>query len=306
MDDHHYKAAHIDALLLFLAGAIAVLQFGALPLLMPLGWPAEAAFVLLCAATAPLHYGLMHETMHGTLLRSEAWNARIGRLLGITFGYSWHVIRFGHLAHHGFNRHGYDRPDVLSGGSSRMRALPLYIFNLLGGQALLYVAMALPLLLPTSTTRWVIYTFDRNPGTASLREAALRAFTHRERRRAIRFDILAIVALFAFAAWCWGPAWPVFAATIAARWCVVSLLDNAPHYGTGLDAGLAARNTYMPRGLGWLVMNQNLHGTHHHAPQISWHALPARFAQSGARHDGGWLAAILRQFRGPRRAEDFR
>ena len=50
-------------------------------------------------------------------------------------------------------------------------------------------------------------------------------------------------------------------------------------------------------------MNGNYHGTHHHAPQLRWHELPAAFARSGATPEGGWLAALLRQFRGPMHLE---
>ncbi|HEX3808117.1 MAG TPA: fatty acid desaturase [Rhizomicrobium sp.] len=299
------NAARIDALLLTLAFAITLLQFFLFPFLIPVnGWTA-AALIILCAVTAPLHYGLMHETMHSTLFEGEAPNARAGRLLGITFGYSWHVIRFGHLAHHAFNRNSYDRPDVLPEGKSRAVVVPVYFFNILGGQALMYVLSPLPVLLPVSTTRWILERLGDDPETVQLREAALRAFSNPERRRAIRLDLLAMTVLFAAAIWCWGAAWPVFAATLAARWCVVSLLDNAPHYGTSVEAGLNARNSRMPAIFRWLVMNQNFHGIHHHQPQTSWHLLPDKFAQSGKAPDGSWLGTVLRQFRGPRRAEDF-
>jgi fatty acid desaturase len=137
------------------------------------------------------------------------------------------------------------------------------------------------------------------PETEQLRAAALRTFTNIKRRNAIRLDIVAIFALFGLAVWLWGAFWPVFAGCIAARWSVLSLLDNAPHYRMPLDSGLDARNTRLPSFARWFVMNGNYHGIHHHAPQLCWHELPAAFARAGATSEGSWFAALARQFRGP-------
>jgi fatty acid desaturase len=88
-------------------------------------------------------------------------------------------------------------------------------------------------------------------------------------------------------------------ASIVARWFLLSLLDNAPHYGMPLDSGLNARNTRVAGWASWLVLNQNFHGVHHHNPQLHWRDLPGKFAQTDKRYDGGWVGALFRQFRGP-------
>ncbi len=88
-------------------------------------------------------------------------------------------------------------------------------------------------------------------------------------------------------------------ASIVARWFMLSLLDNAPHYGMPLDSGLNARNTRIAGWASWLVLNQNFHGVHHHNPQLHWRDLPGKFQQADERYEGGWLGALLRQFRGP-------
>lgn len=288
-----------NAALLAGVAVVAMLQFGLLPLLTRLNGPEAALFVALAALTAPLHYGLMHETMHGHLYGSETADRRIGRLLGILLGLPWETMRFGHLAHHSLNRHTFDRPEALRPGQSRAVAAAIYYFRLVIGHALSYALLPLPVLLPVGTTQWVIDRSGVSPETEQLRAAALRTFTNMKRRNAIRLDVVAIFALFGVALWLWGGSWPVFACCIAARWSVLSLLDNAPHYGMPLDSGLDARDTTMPALARVFVMNGNYHGIHHHAPQLRWHELPGAFAASGAVAEGSWFTALLRQFRGP-------
>jgi fatty acid desaturase len=283
--------------------AIAMLQFGLLPQLVALNTPEAILFVALAAVTAPLHYGLMHETMHGHLFGNERADRAVGRLLGISLGLPWETMRFGHLAHHGLNRHSYDRPEAVEPGRSRLTAAPVYYFKLIIGHAISYAAMPLATLLPVSTTGRVLSLMGSGPEVEQLRAAALRTFTNRKRRNAIRFDVGAIFVLFGAALWLWASAWPVFVCCIAARWSVLSLLDNAPHYGMPLDSGLNARNTAMPALGRLLVLNGNYHDVHHHAPDLRWHELPRAFARSGAALEGSWFAAVARQFRGPVRLE---
>jgi fatty acid desaturase len=288
-----------DSCLLGFVALISALQFGIFPVFFYPSWFSAGALVLTAALTEPLHYGLMHESMHGNLLPGENWNRRAGRALGITLGLPWETMRFGHLAHHGFNRHDYDRPEAYAAGQSRAAAAIVYFFKLVIGNSLLYAIIPFLLLLPVGATKWMVESVDQNPETAPLRAAALRTFSNPERRHAVQFDLAAIVALDVLAVWLWGAWWPVFVATIAARWFMLSLLDNAPHYGMPLDSGLNARNTRIPRWASWLVLNQNFHDIHHHNPQLYWRDLPGEFAQSAKSYDGSWFGALLRQFRGP-------
>ena len=39
-------------------------------------------------------------------------NLRAGRLMAVLLGSSFHVLRFGHLTHHQYNRNPIDRPDI--------------------------------------------------------------------------------------------------------------------------------------------------------------------------------------------------
>jgi fatty acid desaturase len=293
------KYALLNTALLATVVALALLQFGLLPMLIRPGLVAALMFVAVAGLTAPLHYGLMHETMHGHLYGDDAADRRIGRVLGIFLGLPWETMRFGHLAHHSLNRHSFDRPEALRHGQSWSAAAAVYYAKLVIGHAVSYALMPLPVLLPVSTTEWVLDRMGSSPETEQLRAAAMRTFTNPKRRNAIRVDIVAIFALFGLATWLWGTMWPVLASCIAARWSVLSLLDNAPHYGMPLDSGLDARNTNLPALARVLVLNGNFHGIHHHAPQLRWHELPDAFGRAEVKSEGSWFATVVHQFRGP-------
>ena len=283
----------INTMLLAVALAIAATQFILAPLVLSMNSVAALALLFLCAASTPLHWGLMHESIHGNLFVDEEWNRRAGRLLGNFLCLSWDVMRFGHLLHHSNNRHEYDRPEAVSRGQSRLAAAPTYFLKLSGGHALISAVSSIGLALPTRIVERLV------PNAEPMRMAALRAFTNRERQLRIRGDLCIVIALLALAAVCWRANWPLFAATIAVRFLVLSLLDNAPHYGTPLDSGAYARNTRLPRPLEWLLMGHNFHGIHHGATGLRWQELRGAFAQAGSAYEGNWTTMVLRQFKGP-------
>jgi fatty acid desaturase len=280
-------------MLVALVIGVALLQFFAAPLLFPVGLSGTVALVALCMVATPLHWGLMHESIHGNLFADTKANRRAGRLLGVFLCLSWDVMRFGHLLHHSNNRHEFDRPEAVPAGSSRGRAAGPYFAKLLGGHALISAVSSIGLALPSRLVERLI------PKAEPMRTAALRAFLNLERQSRIRGDVLLIALLIVAAVWCWGALWPILAATIGARFFTLSLLDNAPHYGSALDSGTYARNTRLPRWLSNLVTGHNFHGIHHGATGLKWQELRAVFENSARAYEGSWTAMVLRQFRGP-------
>jgi fatty acid desaturase len=289
--DHAHDA--MNAALLAFALAISLLQFFLAPLLLPSGAWSALALVCLCAVTTPLHWGLMHEAIHGNLFSADAANRRSGRVLGNFLCLSWDVMRFGHLLHHSNNRHEFDRPEAVAPGGSRLAAAAPYYFKLLGGHALISFVSSIGLALPSRIVARLV------PEAEPMRTAALRAFTRADRQWRIRGDLLTVIIFLALAGLCWGVHWPILAVTIAARFAVLSLLDNAPHYGTPIHSGTYARNTRLPRWAHWLVMGHNYHGIHHIATGLKWRELRAAFETGGTSFEGSWTAMVLRQFRGP-------
>ena len=282
-----------NAALLCAALGVSLLQFFLVPLFLPVNAWTVLALVGLCAITTPMHWGLMHESIHGNLFRDAAANRRAGRVLGNFLCLSWDVMRFGHLLHHSNNRHEFDRPEAVPAGGTRLGAAGPYYLKLLGGHALISAVSSIALALPARlTTKFV-------PKAEPMHTATLRAFTNKERQARIRGDFCATILLVALAIICWGAHWPVFVATVAARFAMLSLLDNAPHYGTAIDSGTYARNTQLPRWAHWLVMGHNYHGIHHGATGLRWQELGGAFARGGKNFEGGWLPMVVRQFRGP-------
>jgi fatty acid desaturase len=282
-----------NASLLAVVLALSLTQFFLAPLLLPINLWTALALLALCALTTPLQWGLMHESIHGNLFADPKANRRAGRMLGNFFCLSWDVMRFGHLLHHSNNRHELDRPEAVPPGGSRLAAAGPYFVKLLGGHALISAVSAIAITLPSRLVARLL------PKTEPMRTAALRAFTNPERQARIRGDLVANVALIALGMWCWGAHWPLLLATLGARFFMLSLLDNAPHYGTALDSGTYARNTRLPDWAHGLVIGHNFHGIHHAATGLSWRELRAEFERSGARFDGSWSTMVLRQFRGP-------
>lgn len=279
--------------LLALAIAVSLLQFFLAPLVLTMSTWSALALVALCAATTPLHWGLMHESIHGNLFAGAAANRRAGRVLGNFLCLSWDVMRFGHLLHHSNNRHEFDCPEGVPPGASRLAAAGPYFVKLLGGHALISAVSSIGLALPPRVVTRLV------PRVEPMRAAALRAFSNAERRSRIRGDLVATIVLLALAGFCWRTHWPILAAAVGVRFMMLSLLDNAPHYGTARDSGTYARNTGLPRWAHWLLMGHNFHGIHHAATGLNWQELRAAFARAGGRYEGSWAAMVLRQFRGP-------
>jgi fatty acid desaturase len=290
--------ASLNTGLLAIVAAVALLIFGA-GAFLPWSVGGALALVLLAALAAPLHWGLMHESIHGKLFEDEGWNRGAGRALGVLLLFNWDVMRFAHLYHHRENRHSRDRPEDMGQGGSWWRAAPAFFFTLLGGQELGAMLAPLAVLPPLRATVWLTHRLFPDADSRQLRDTTLRVFTDPERRARIRADFCFAMLFAAVALWLWGAHWYVFVACIAARFVVLSLLDNAPHYGTPVDSGLNAKNTTLSPALRWLVLNSNFHGVHHRLPNIGWRDLPAHFAQLQGRFEGSWAGMVLRQFRGP-------
>jgi fatty acid desaturase len=286
-------------LILAVVLAIAACQYFVLPLVVPIHAGVAIGLVVLCAVSTPLHWGLMHESIHGHLFADQRANRLSGRILGYFLFLSWDVMRFGHLLHHSANRHVFDRPEAIPPGSTRVKAAMPYFLKLLGGHALTSALAPLMILLPFSAQKRLVESVASGDDGVPFRVAVLRALADPARRARIRMDVLMNVVLVAIAVWCWGPHWIVFVASLGARFCILSLLDNAPHYATPIDSGTRARNSWLPRSASWAVLDHNFHGVHHASPGLRWQELRAAFERSGAEYEGTWTTTVLRQFQGP-------
>ncbi len=277
------------------------LQLFAVPLvLLPQapGWAFAAAVTL--SLVTPLMRALMHEAIYNRLATGRRLNDVLGRALAVTSGIALDPIRFGHLTHHRFARHELDRPDVIEPGKSRVVACATYYLGLLGGMHVREMAASLAMLLPKSALLFLAEHGVPKDDSLRVLRGAIRRTLDRRLRRA-RTDLFLAALIYALAFYLYGAWWPVLVAAVAVRALIVSLQDNAAHYGTPAVLRAPAHNARLARFARTFMLNGNLHGVHHERPELPWTALP-QVPRATEDLTVGYLALIMRQLKGPRRA----
>jgi len=287
----------INAVLVLLFTGLALLLLFVLPLwLLPAG-PAWGWLLLLPVLTSNVWWALIHEAIHGVLFGSRRANRLTGRVQGILFGAAFDLLRWGHLLHHALSRTRRERSEVYVVGQDHRAWFALnYYFRLTGGLYWFEVFGALIFLLPRPAIRWAA---RRLGGEHNVVEALTDKLLEPATLRAVRLDGWLILSLHGLAFVLYGEqAWMLVLALIG-RAFLISVVDNAFHYGTPLEDTKYARNLALPTWAGRLILNFNLHGAHHLRPGLAWWRLPGYHRQSGAGFQGNWIGALLNQFRGP-------
>ncbi|WP_067538254.1 fatty acid desaturase [Nocardia crassostreae] len=276
--------------------ALGAFQMVLLPVIL---LPRDAAWgwllLPLALLTTPF-WSVIHESIHGTLTGRRGLNDRCGRALAVLYGSPFTLLKTGHLLHHRYSR-TRERTEIYDPAtSSWAKTAPGYYLRLFGGLYLLEAAAVVLAVLPAAALRALGRRLD-SPDTVTgplferiAQPGVLRQF---------RIDAAAIIALYAGALLAYGAhAWMLLAA-IGGRAVIISVSDNAYHYGTDLDAPLEALNLRLPRGLERFALSFNLHGVHHRHPGLRWYELRGAFLAEDGRYDLGWLGAAARQLRGP-------
>lgn len=258
----------------------------------------RAAWLLLpIMLLQPLHWGLIHEAIHSHLLPDRRANEFCARLLSVTLGLPFGATRFGHLVHHRYSRHGYDRPDVYNGRGPYALAWLRYRGRLFGGVYLgLLVAPLIayvPMSLGTRLMEMMIPIYEA--GDAEVRRLFVSLVTSGPKRRRTRREFAMTLALYSASAWLYGAWWPMLLAAMYVRGLWHSFADNVPHHGVAAGEPERARNYALPQVFRPFVMNQHLHLTHHRYPTVPWTALVALSAPEDGRPNGNYFRAALRQ-----------
>jgi fatty acid desaturase len=295
----------LSAIALLLA---AVLLWGLPLLLLPRHPMMAVLFALGLALLQPFHGALVHEAVHGRLAASASVNDVLGRALAGATGVAFDVLRFGHLAHHRYTRHGLDRPDILEPGTGRLAGAVGFYGHLLGGMYLGEIVASLACLLPRRVLKSLLNRFMARPDAAvpDVRSAAQRAVARRGPIWRARIDVLAAASAYGIAFALYGRFWPLLLAAMVLRGLIISLQDNAPHYGTPALIGAPAHNGSLSPLLAPVMLNQNFHDVHHSQPDLPWTALPTTFRAQGRTYGGSYCAILLRQLRGPLKAGETR
>ncbi len=287
----------INALLTLLYSGLALLSLFILPLWLLPGDPDWGWLLLLPVLLSNAWWALIHEAIHGVLFPSRGVNRLVGRTQAILFGAAFDLLRWGHLLHHALNRTQRERSEVYVAGKDGLPWFTLsYYFRLTGGLYWFEVLGALIFLLPRPAIRWAA---SRLGGEHNVVDPLTDKLLVPATLRAVRIDGGLVLALYGLAFSLYGEhAWMLVLALMG-RAFLISVVDNAFHYGTPLNDTKYARNLSLPAWASALLLNFNLHGAHHLKPGLAWWELPGYHRHSRAGFQGNWIGALLHQFRGP-------
>ncbi len=259
------------------------------------GWAGVAFFALYVAVTIPL-WALIHEAVHGRLLAAPGPSRGLGRVLAVVFGGPFRVLRYGHLFHHRHSRGPADRTEIYDAdGGTWIGAALVFYPRLLMGLYLGELASALAVFLPRRVLAAIVGGLNRSLPAAE-RQMAERELLSAAAQSEMRLDGALVILFYIALFWLWREALWLPALALAGRALIVSMLDNSFHYGTPLGDRLYALNLRLAR-LSPLILNFNLHRTHHRDTGLPWNALPA--ATKFEAGDPPFARALLRQLRGP-------
>lgn len=222
----------VNAWLTGTAVAFGLFQLFLLPLwLLPRGAAWGWVLVPLALLTTPF-WSLIHEAIHGTLVRRRAANDRCGRGLAVLYGSPFALLKAGHLLHHRYSRTRRERSEIYDPATSTWaKAAPGYYLRLFGGLYLLEVAAVLLAPLPSTVLRRLGRRLDSPDTVAGL---LLERITQARLIGQFRIDGAAIIVIHAAAFLAYGGYGWMLLAALAGRALVISLSDNAYHYGTKL------------------------------------------------------------------------
>jgi fatty acid desaturase len=291
------RGSRVNVLLMAGVGVLSAFQLFVLPLWLIPANPAWAWALLTVPLMTTPFWSLVHEAIHGTLLPSRTRSDRFGRALAVVYGAPFVLLKTGHLLHHRFSRTPRERVEMYDPTKTTWaKAAPVYYLRLVIGLYLLEVASLVLAVLPAAVLRRLAVRAESPDTVAGLlldRIAADRI------RGQFRLDALLIVLLYAGAFIAYGShAW-MLALAIVGRAIVVSIADNAYHYGTKLDAPLEAMNLRLSMPLERFALSFNLHDVHHRHPGLRWYELREQFLAEGGPYHLGWFSAAARQLRGP-------
>lgn len=269
----------------------------ALPLWLLPRDPAWGWLILPAVLMSNPWWAFVHEALHGVMFDDRRWNRLSGRLNAVLYGAPFDLLRWGHLLHHAHSRTVRERSEVyVAGQDNRLRFAMGYYFRLFGGLYVYEVIGGLLLLLPRPLVeRLIAGVASRDNVIGELGKRLMEPAT----LAAVRADALAIAAVYSLAFALYGLCWWMLLAALAGRAVLISLVDNAFHYGTPLDDVRFARNLELPGWASRLMLHFNLHGAHHARARLPWRDLPEYHRQSAAGFQDRWLAAVFRQLRGP-------
>ncbi len=275
--------------------ALVLVQMLVMPVLLA-GYPwVMAAIILLLTPLNTPFWSLIHEAVHRNFTPYASSNEWAGRIMSIVFGASFDVLRFGHLMHHQYNREW--ESEIYGTGQNRVVFALNHYFKMLGG---LYVTEVLVSFMVAIAPPQVAQKIARASFTdIRHQQAVLNGLLKPRIVNRMRLDCVLIVALYAGMFWLYGAHWPVALWLVGARAVIISLMDNAYHYGTPGDNSVIAKELAVPGPIARFILNFNHHETHHRNVALSWVDLQKAHEDQGLTYTQGLGQALFAQFKGP-------
>lgn len=257
-------------------------------------WVLAGVIVALVAVNTPF-WSLIHEGIHRNLHPDRPMNEGVSRLMSVIFGASFHVLRFGHLMHHQYNRAW--ESEIYHPPQKKWLVALNHYFKMTCGIYLIEVLLSfLVALTPGRITQQVADRLFTDP---QHRQAVRQMLQKPGNVARLRFDCAMIVALYGAAFYLYGALWPLLLLMIAGRAFVISFMDNAYHYDTPPDNSVPALELRAPGMIEKMIFNFNYHMTHHKNAGLPWSALAREHQAQGRNFDADLLPAMLAQFKGP-------
>lgn len=257
---------------------------------------AMSVLVLLLTPINTPFWSLIHEAIHKNFHPDKKINEFSGRAMSVLFGASFHILRFGHLMHHQYNR-DWESEHYDPHKQNKIVVWVRHYFTMLGG---LYLTEILLTLVAALTPRAVLMKLaPRIFPDIRHQQAAVNAILKPETLFKIRIDTVFIVLFFTASVLIFAQNWPVLLLLIVARGVFISLMDNAYHYGTPLDNSIAAKELQAPGLVARFILNFNHHLTHHKNTRVPWNGLPEHSKLQQNEYTESLTSALLGQFKGP-------
>lgn len=274
---------------------LIVLHMAVMPMVFANPWLMTLVAFVLIPLNTPL-WSLIHEAIHRNFNPDKDVNERIGRLMSIVFGASFHILRFGHLMHHQYNRE-WESEFYQEEKKNKFLVYANHYFKMLGGLYIIEIIMTFMVALtPAIRARKIaekLFPDERH------QQAVFNMILKDKHVRQVRIDCVLIVLFYSACFMVYGTYWPVLALILAGRGVIISLMDNAYHYGTPLDNSVIAKELKVPSLLGKFILNFNHHFTHHENVGLPWLYLRDEHKARNNIYAEDLGTALITQFKGP-------
>jgi fatty acid desaturase len=239
------------------------------------------------------NYALLHEASHGNLSSGRRLNYALGVVTGLLFPIPFRLMRTTHQNHHHHNRTDHEMFDLYYPHDNRALKWAQWYCLLCGLFWPLVPLGAVLFSLCPGLLRWQMV---KKAGPA--RGMAIVANLERGAVRAMRLELLLIVAFFAGLFWLLELRWQstlVLYACFSLNW---STRQYVGHAFSRRDVVEGAWNLRQSWWMSWLLLHGEWDLNHHRHPEVSWFYLPRLSGPGEVRRS--YLAQYWRQWLGPR------